>query len=140
MFTSRSIRWRVLILAQVAATSIGVLLAFAASSTARALASHCTRYDPSTAVDVSCGVMANNSQSSGQTSSVALRDSNTLALGAARNWALTYRDNVCFCAFGSRSGYGTSAIIFSSGSTYAYALCSWDTAVQPGECTTFWHS
>lgn len=148
MFRNLFIRW---LAVSAIALTIGVIGAFARSEGSQsqpavALAwTHCTRYHPSTAVDVNCGVSAyypsgwiNEFTTSGH----AARDSNVLYISVANSWQLWYIKYADGSSIGWQAGFGQNGAIGSSNGYQAYAWCRWWTDNSPAnynQCTTYWH-
>lgn len=117
------------------------------ASVSRALAAHCTRYEPPTQADVYCG---DGGQFSGPdsgtyvaTSGYALRDDNVISIDLyAAPIELAYLDSSSN-VYDFNSSTGT--YLFESrgsGSNYWKSACGWDTSsggTPWGYCTTDWH-
>jgi len=102
---------------------------------------HCTRYDPSTQVDVYCG-QSSTTDSVACTSSTALRDDNTIYLpGSSTYLTLLYFSDHCFGTSPSgATGYG-DYLYDGAQSGYTYAACEYSAGTGLfGNCTTDWHN
>ncbi len=108
-------------------------------------APHCTRYNPSTAVDVFCGENATSTDAAACTSSTALRDFNLISLPGSwvSQWVLLYFTGGCFGSNYSPSGKTGSGSGGSMGGQggYTYSACEYSAQTGLfGRCTTDWHN
>ena len=102
---------------------------------------HCTRYVPSTAVDVNCGQGASISIVGGCTNSSALRDDDWFSTSNTVYFELYYQDNDCSHSANTWGDTNGNASYYSIGSSggYAWATCLID-STSFGQCTTDWHT
>jgi hypothetical protein len=132
------------------AIAAGTAFAFAlaphaSSSPARVFATnHCTRYEPNTSPDTSCGVNGSLSGGFGVTQSVALRDNNQSYFSSSHCWELFYDHSNTYPPQPPREhdagGCGLMGNIgHNSDGLFRYSWCLFDPSGGTGRCVTFWH-